>query len=189
MSQRTSDHSEVSVTLLERNGRFFFFQPLIGVIASDASIETAYEKFLDAQRAFWSEVEQAGLIVDEGRLGTTPGATAMRGTPQTVEVSRSVKSELGLFVAKLCIALVLIGVIGGAVVTRAASGVAAAIEHAIGPSKSISMADVSRKAADIVKDLQSLTKEEKESLRQSVGAISREVDPVVDAWRNPPARP
>jgi hypothetical protein len=47
---------------------------------------------------------------------------------------------------------------------------------------------VSRKAADIVKDIHSLSKEDKEALLQSVAAISRELDPLVDAWRNPPPR-
>jgi hypothetical protein len=182
MSQRTDDSGR-SVTLVEKNGRFFFFQPDVGVIASDESIENAYQKFLGARHEFWREIEQAGLSVGNSR--GAPGAHEIVLSP----TGRSVPSELGLFVAKFSLAMILIAAIGGVVVTRAASGIAAAIDQVTGPARSISIADVSRKAADIVKDLRSLTESEKESLRQSIGAISREIDPIVDAWRNPPAKP
>jgi len=182
MSQRTNDSGH-SVTLVEKNGRFFFFQPDVGVIASGESIEDAYQKFLGARHAFLREVEQAGLTV-----GDKHGAAGAQGIVLTSAV-RNLSSELGLFVAKLCIAIVLIAAISGAVLTRAAGGITTAIDQVAGSAKSISIADVSRKAADIVKDLQSLTEHEKESLRQSVGTISRELDPIIDAWRNPPAKP
>jgi hypothetical protein len=182
MSQTTSEQSEATANLLERDGRFFFFQPDIGVIASDEDIDRAYAKFGEARRAFRHEAERAGLVVG-GAAFAQPGSDA--GLPPAPG-NRSVGVELGMFAAKLVIALVLIGAIGGAVISRGASGVAAAIDQAIGPTKSISLADITRKAADIVKDIQSLTKEEKESLRQSVGAISRELGPIADAWRNPP---
>jgi len=182
MSQRTSERSEATTNLLERDGRFFFFQPDIGVIVSDEDIDKAYAKFVEARRAFLHEAERAGLTPGgSATFAQTGSATGVR-----TAAGRSLGVELGLFVAKLVIALVLIGAIGGAVISRAAGTVAAAIDQAIGPSKSISLADITRKAADIVKDIQSLTKEEKESLRQSVGAISRELGPIADAWRNPP---
>jgi len=180
--QRTNDSGR-SVTLVERNGRFFFFQPGIGVIASDVDIENAYQKFIGAEHAFWHEIGQAGLSA-----GGSQGAATPHGVVLTT-AGRSVSSELGLFVAKLCIAIVLVAAIGGTVVTRAVSGVVASVEQAVGPAKSISVADVSRKAADIVKDMRSLTEQEKEALRQSIGAISRELNPMIDAWRNPPAQP
>lgn len=182
MSQRTDDSAR-SVTLVEKNGRFFFFQPDVGVIASDVSIENAYQKFLGARHEFWRNVEQAGLTVGGNHRASDAQEIVLAST------GRSVPSELGLFVAKLGIAIVLIGAISGVVVTRATSGIASAIDHVAGPAKSISMADVSRKAADIVNDLRSLTEQEKDSIRQSVGAISRELDPIIDAWRNPPAKP
>jgi hypothetical protein len=182
MSQRTDDSGR-SVTLVEKNGRFFFFQPDVGVIASDESIESAYQKFLGARQAFQREVEQAGLAVG-GNQGVSSEQQIM-----VAPAGRNILSELGLFVAKFCIALVLIAVISGVVVTRATNGIAAAIEHAIGPVKSISMGDVSLKAADVLKDLRSLTAQEKESLRQNIGAIARELEPMIDAWRNPPAKP
>jgi hypothetical protein len=180
MSQRTDDSGH-SVTLVEKNGRFFFFQPDVGVIASDESIENAYQKFLGARHAFWREVEQAGLTVGSQR--------AAEAQPVLAATGRSVPAELGLFAAKLGIAVVLIGAVGGVVVTRAAGGVVAAVDRIVGPMTSVSMADVSRKAADVVKDMRSLTDQERETLRQSVGTISREIAPMVDAWRNPPAKP
>jgi len=187
MPQRTSEQSETDVVLIEKNGRFFFFQPDIGVIASDEGIEGAYGKFSDARRAFWNEVAQAGLeaggqgaVAGSRRPGREIVAVAARGR-------RGMVAELGLFVAKLCIVFALIGGVGAVVVTRAAGGIATALQQ-IGPPKPISLADVSVKAADIVKDIQSLTKEEKESLLRSVAAISRELDPIVEAWRKPPPR-
>jgi hypothetical protein len=181
MSQRTDDSGR-SVTLVEKNGRFFFFQPGVGVIASDESIENAYQKFLGARDAFWHEVEQAGLTVGSSQR-------AAEAQPVLAATGRSVPAELGLFVAKLGIAVGLIGAVGGVVVTRAAGGVVAAVDRIVGPMTSVSMADVSRKAADVVKDMRSLTDQERETLRQSVGTISREIAPMVDAWRNPPAKP
>jgi len=187
MPQRTNEQSETDVILIEKNGRFFFFQPDIGVIASDEGIEGAYGKFSDARRAFWNDVAQAGLAAGG------PGAVAapLRGRGEIVAVAgpgrRGVAAELGLFVAKLCIAVALIGGVGAMVVSRAASGIATTLQQ-VGSPKPISLADVSRKAADIVKDIHSLSKEDKEALLQSVAAISRELDPLVDAWRNPPPR-
>jgi hypothetical protein len=190
MSQQSTDRSGSAVNLLERNGRFFFFQPDIGVIASDNGIAGAYEKFLSARHAFWYEADAAGLTAGGRGMVAGPDPTAgPPGNAVSMRRSRGVTTELGIFVVKLLIALTLFAGIAGVIITRAAEGVTGAIDRAVGPSKSISLADVSRKAADIVKDMQSLTKEEKESLRQSVGAISRELDPFVDAWRNPPPKP
>jgi len=190
MPQRSTGQSEPAVNMVEKNGRFFFFQPDIGVIASDDAIEGAYEKFLGARRAFWCELHAAGLTAgDRGMVARLDPTIASPRNAVSVPKSRGLTTELGIFVAKLLIALALFAGIGGIVIGRTAEGVTGAIDRAIGSSKSISLADVSRKAADIVKDMQSLTREEKESLRQSMAVISRELDPIVDAWRNPPAKP
>jgi hypothetical protein len=186
MSPRTND-LEADVVLIEKNGRFFFFQPDIGVIASDDKVEGAYGKFLEARRAFLTEVAHAGLALS----GPTAVASASRGAPETVAVAalggRGIAAELALFVAKLCIVFAVIGGIGAVLGSRAASGIASTLEQVKIP-KQLSFEDVVRKAADIAKDMQSLTKEERETFVRSVGAISRELDPVVDAWRNPPPR-
>jgi hypothetical protein len=184
MSQRTSEQPEVAASLLERDGRFFFFQPDTGIIVSDEDIDKAYGKFVEVRRAFRHEAARAGLTPTQAGGFAQPGPAAAPGAPAVA--GRSVGAELGMFVAKFAIALVLIGAICGVVISRAADGIAVALDRAIGPAKSISLADISRKAADIVKDIRSLTKEEKEQLRQSIGAISRELDPIADAWRNPP---
>ena len=186
MSQRTND-LEAEVVLIEKNGRFFVFQPDIGVIASDEKLEGAYGKFLEARRVFLSEVAHAGLTAG----GRSPTTGAARGTPEIVAVTspgdRGIAAELALFFVKLCIVVAIIGGIGGMAGSRAASGIASALEQVKMP-KELSFEDVVRKVAYIAKDIQSLPKEEKETLVQSVGAISRDLDPVLDAWRNPPAR-
>ena len=66
---------------------------------------------------------------------------------------------------------------------------AASISSAIGGEGRLSLADVARKAEDIARDARNLPEEKKASLRQNIGAISRELAPFVDAWRNPPEVP
>jgi hypothetical protein len=184
MSAPGSDQSAHSAVLLEKNGRYFFYQPHTGVISSDENIEKAYAKFASARRIFLEEVGQAGLT-----LGAAP-ATQPAASP--AGSTRSTAAELRLFLAKTCVVLLIIAIVGGvagSLVAKSVSGLAAAIDHAIAPLKSITLADVAGKASDVAKDAQSLTKQQKESLRQSIGTISRELGPIADAWRNPPAGP
>ena len=184
MSQSTSDQPQADVVLIEKDGRFFVFQPDIGVIVSDEKVEGAYGKFLEARRTFLSEVAHAGLTVAGRGM-----VAAARGASPTVAIApsreRGIVAELALFVVKLTIVLAVIGCIGAVLAVRAASGVASALDQVKVP-KQLSFEDVVHKAVDIAKDIQSLTKEEKETLVRSVGTISRELDPVIDAWRNPP---
>jgi hypothetical protein len=181
MSERGSDQSAQSAVLLEKNGRFFFYQPDTGVISSDASIEGAYAKFAAARRTFLDEVDRAGLTLS----GARASVPATQAAP-----TRSIAAELKLFLAKTCVVLLVIAIVGGlagSLVARSVSGLAAAIDQALAPLKSITLADVAGKASDVAKDAQSLTTQQKDSLRQSIGTISRELGPIVDAWRNPPA--
>lgn len=60
MSQHASDQG-IGVNLLESNGRIYFFQSDVGVIASPNNVGSAHEKFLGGRRAFWSEIEAAVL--------------------------------------------------------------------------------------------------------------------------------
>jgi hypothetical protein len=179
MSQYASDQ-RISVNLLESNGRIYFLQPGIGVIASGDNVESAYERFLGARRAFWSELEGAGLTGGDATAGVAASA---------VQRGRGVLAELGLFIAKFVIALTIIGSVAGFLVTRTVDRITMAVDQAAGSVKPVSLADVTRKAADIVKDFKSLSPEDKEALRRNIGAISRELDPIVDAWRNPPPGP
>jgi hypothetical protein len=164
--------------LLERDGRFFLYEPGLGVISSAESVEGAYEKFADARRAYVAEVERAGLTAEK---------PARRSS--AVAVGQSASRELTLFAGKVGIVLLVIAAIGTPVVvslSRSIGQVAAAVSEIVAPLKSISLADVSRKAADIARDAQDLSADKKETLRQSVGVISREAAPIIDAWRNPP---
>jgi hypothetical protein len=179
MSERGNDQSHTAV-LLEKNGRFFFYQPDTGVISSDDSLEGAYAKFASARRKFLDDVEKSGLT-----LGVPSGAAPVPTGPS----ARGTAAELKVFLAKTCIVLLVVAVVGGlaaTLVARSVSGIAGAINQALAPLKSITLGDVAGKAADVAKDAQSLTKQQKESLRQSIATISRELAPIAEAWRNPP---
>jgi hypothetical protein len=180
VSEAVGDHSLDSTVLIERDGRFYFYQPGLGVIGSADSISAAYERFLGLRRSYLEEVQRAGL-------------TAIPANPSHAQVSAVVSrpnflKELQLFVAKSAIALVILSLIGmfvGAIVGRAVHDVAASV----GGVQPVSIKDVVDKAADVAKDLKSLSPERRESLRQSIGTIARELAPMVEAWRNPPEAP
>jgi hypothetical protein len=167
--------SPSTTVLIERGGSYFVYEPTLGIIASGDTVEGAYRKFVGARRDLMEEVERAGLTVSRNQSSTP--LPAAEGVP-----GRSLLGELGLFAAKLCIVLVLVGAIGGAAVRSVASGVS----QALAPFSSIVLADVVRKADDVARDARSLTIEQKESLRRSVGILSRELQPLLEAWRNPP---
>jgi hypothetical protein len=187
MLQQTNDQSEADIVLIEKDGRYFLFQPDIGVIASAESIDGAYSKFSAARRAFWTEVAQAGLATG-GQTAVAAPSRGVRAVAAPARLAqRGVAAELGLFVAKFVIVLVVIGVIASALGARVADNIATALSQVKAP-KQLSFADVSHKAADIARDIQSLSKEERETLLRSLATISRELDPMLDAWRNPPPR-
>jgi len=170
------DEASSTVVLLERDGRFFVYETNLGIIGADHTVEGAYRKFGAAKAALIEEAERAGLRI--GPLVTPAGApTQIRpaGGGQ-----RSVLHELAMFLAKTAIFILLVGAIGATIavaVGRATSGV-----------KPIGMADIADKAAEVARDLSSLPPEKKNSLRQSIGVLSRELGPVIDAWRNPPSQ-
>jgi hypothetical protein len=167
-----------SATLVEKDGRFFIFEPGLGVIASDEKVERAYEKFVGARRDYVEEIARAGLT-EASAVGPSEARTA-------VLAGRPMGSELRLFLAKTGIVLLIVAVVVAVVVdrvNRAIGGLASTIE----PLETISLADVARKAKEIAIDARELTPDNKETLRQSVGALSRELAPIIDAWRNPPS--
>jgi hypothetical protein len=182
MSAPTSNAAPASAVLVEKSGRFFVYEPTLGVIMADDTVQKAYDKFLDAKRAYLDNVAQAGLTL------APPSAAP---SAQLIAV-RPFVDELGLFLAKTCVVFVLIGILvlmaadqAGRAVNRLALG----IDQAIAPLRSISLADVVAKAAAIAKDAHDLPTEKKEALRRSIGTISVEAAPFVDAWRNPPQQP
>jgi hypothetical protein len=157
--------------LLERGGSFFVYEPNLGIIASDGTVEGAYRRFAGAKIALVEDAERAGLAL---RRSAVPARLPAR--PRRVATGqRGVVAELSLFVAKIGILFLVVGAIGLAVAKTAGSG-----------GKPLGMADIVDKAAEIARDVAGLPPEKKESLRQSVGAVSRELGPVFDAWRNPP---
>lgn len=176
MPEPIGPHSLASAVLVERGGHFYFYQPGLGVIGSAKTISAAYEEFVEERRKYLEEVERAGLSAFP--------APSPDGEISAVALRPSLSRELLLFLAKTAIVLAVIGVIGlfaGVVVTRAIDDVAGSLARI----RPISMEDVAVKAADIARDLRSLSPEKRETLLRSIAAISREVEPMADAWRNP----
>jgi hypothetical protein len=184
MSERQLDRVQSATVMIEKAGRFFFYQPSLGVIASDAGIDSAYRRFLDARQHYLDEVTASGValaspIPEGGRSGN-------------ILARHDLTHELMLFLMKTGIVLLLVMV----VVVVAATSVGGALARlgdrltAIAePLNSISIVDVADKAAVIVKDIQAMPPERKESLKRSIGIISRELDPIAEAWRNPTPAP
>jgi hypothetical protein len=164
--EEQSGYPLATAVLVEKGGRFYFYQPGIALIASGDSLANAYRKFVGQRRDFVEEIERFGFV------GSRAPATRYSAGP-VMGTNRGIASELGLFVAKCFIVLLLMG------------GLVAAVAS-LAPQGGITFADVVNKAGEIAKDVQSLPPDRKEALRQSVGAISRELAPAVDAWRNPP---
>jgi hypothetical protein len=165
-----------TAVLLERGGSFFVYEPNLGIIASDDTVEGAYRRFSGVRRSLVEDAERAGLVlrrpVEQVRLHARPHSPA--GS------QRGVVEELTIFLAKTGIFILVVGVIGLAI--------AMTVGHVASNVKPLAMADIADKAADIARDTSTLSPEKKELLRQSVGVVSRELGPVIDAWRNPPPR-
>jgi len=157
-----------TAVVLERGGLFFVYEPSLGIVVSDDTVEGDYRRFASAKRALMDEAERAGLTI---RRFVAPAEPRLQ--PQLAAGQRPVVAELTIFFAKICIIFL---VIGGLI--------------ALGASfvKPLAMGDIADKAADIARDISSLSPDKKELLRQSVGTVSRELGPVGDAWRNPPPK-
>lgn len=197
MQETRWDQSSSAAVVLEKNGRFFAYQPGLALISSADTVEAAYRKFSEARRSFLEDAKQAGLGVDSA-------AVAPPAKHERLVVSRDgLAAELGLFLAKTCIVLLVVGGLG-AVAAAAAIRAAGSLTGSLAPEiaratsgaseffksfSSISMVDIANKAAVIVQDVQAMPEYRKESLRQSVGILSREAAPIVEAWRNPPPLP
>ena len=168
MQAAQSNHSLATAVLVEKQGRFYVYQPGIALIASDDSVAGAYRKFDGVRRAFIEEVERFGLV---GRPLAEPARDARPAGPSA---GRSVAAELGIFVVKCCIVVLLV------------AGLPAALLAGLAPREGVSFADVASKVTEIARDVQALPPESKEALRQGIGALARELAPVIEAWRNPP---
>jgi hypothetical protein len=175
--------------LLEKGGRFFFYEPGSALLVSDGSITTAYEKFLAARRDYFEEVERAGLTIG------WPSLAGRNSGQAQVHAGRTFGGELGLFVSKFCIVLLIVVGIGASVVTSFVNGLQPLVGQMkqaivdLSASGGLSMVDIANKAEVIVKDVGAMPQERKDSLKRSIGILSREIEPMIDAWRNPPSTP
>jgi hypothetical protein len=155
MATTSSDSSLVKVVLVEKDGRYFIYEPGLAVVASGQDVQEAYANFVSSRRGYIAEIERAGLPVGAGAVGSS---------------LRSFGSEIGLFAVKGCIVFLL--VLGLATI-------------ALRPLATVSMYDVSDKAAVVAKDLRELAPASKETLRRSLAEIAREIGPLAEAWRTP----
>ena len=174
MLGKRENQSTLNTILLERGGRYYFVDPASSVIASGSTVAQAYEKFAQARTDLLGEVERAGLSLSD-----------VVSRPTEVATRPGFGRELALFVAKFCVALVIVGAVGLPVAATIARGVSDALSAAAASIQPISLVDVAQKAADIARDAEELPPEKKESLRRSIAIIRRELGPVVDALSEP----
>jgi len=177
MLGKSGETTPSTAVVVERGGSFFVYESNLGIVASDGTLEGAYRKFLEAKQTLLAEADRAGLTVQQVVAASSlprESAPRSRVKPQLVAGGhRTVGAELGMFAAKTFIVLLVVGAIGG-IVALSLGG------------KPLAMADIADKAADIARDVSSLSPEKKEQFRRSVGVVSRELSPIIDAWRNPP---
>lgn len=180
--------------LSETNGKFYFYQPELNLIASGDTVASAYENFCGVRLNFFHEIERAGL---EDEL---PTRRALRATG-ALRGGRGFRDEMGVFLFKTAIVFLLIAAFGaigmfatgrlvrneiarldtGAFKSALAtfSGgfgaemrkLASAVQHA-------SLVDFANNAA---RHAQAMPSERKEQLRESVGVLAQEAKPIVDA--------
>ena len=178
MPEKRSDLQPFNAVLIEKGGRFYFFDPGLGTVASGGTVEQAYQKFAGLRVALAAEIEQAGLVVPAGPVRAAVAAGPGFGR------------ELGLFAAKFCLALVILAAVGVPVAAGVARAISNGLSQAVASIQPISLADISHKAAVIARDAENLSPEYKETLRRSIAVIKRELGPAIDAWSQPPdARP
>jgi hypothetical protein len=178
MSKVRSKRSPSTVVLVEKDGRFYVYRPELGVIASDASITRAYEKFLASERVLLDDLGQAGLLLERP-------ASAI---PDSASPSRSLTYDLGLFLTKACVVFLLIGVIfmiAASMVSNVVENLASPIMSSLERLGHLSINDIAAKVSDIARDAHDMSEERKRQLRDSVGALSREMQPIIDAWQYP----
>src|SRR5262245_26483243 len=123
--------SSATAVLVERAGRFFVYEPGLGVIASDDNAAKAYDKFVNAKRTFLDDLELAGRSL-------VPASAVASVT----RADRGVVAELGLCIAKSCIVVAIIAVLAltaadqaARAVNRVALGAAQSVDQALAPLK------------------------------------------------------
>ncbi len=178
MPENRSAEELSSAVLVEKEGKFFVYQPGLGIVVAGDDVGSAYQQFVEARDEYLKRVERAGLSLD---------LEVPQQQSRDWSVRRDVRSELGMFVAKTCIVFLFAAALLGPVVlvaSRTVERVGGSVGQTLGVLGSVSFSDVSRKAAEVAHDLQELPEEAKQRLQQSVGTIARELAPLVDAWRH-----
>jgi len=149
------------LTLIEKDGRFFLFEPGLAVMGSGANIEEAYTQYVERRRLYVADVEKSGLAP----VVFAPPAKSLR---------KSIAAELSMFLAKtILVVLVVAGLLVAAVI----------------PLISLSISDVADKAFDVAVDMQDMKEIQRRKLSQSIGEISRQLRPFAEVWQNPPREP
>lgn len=178
---QVAQDADVSATVLfEKDGKFVAYQPGLALIASGDSAADAYRKFSDAKQTFFDEVVRAGFPTSV--LLPSTALASERELPQVGQVvsRRGLVTEFGIFVGKVCIVLLILGGLVGLGIDRLSGAIAGS---GLG---NISIVDVANKASMIARDVSAMPEDRKEALRLSVGYLSRQLEPIAEAWRNPP---
>ncbi len=176
MSNVGDERQPYTAVLIEREGRFFFYEPGLGVIASAENVDQAYNRFVEARENFVTEIEQAGL-------------SSARVDVQQPQSTRSIGGELKIFMVKTTVVVMVIAIMAatlGLGIGHAVDRLSQSIGAIVAPLTSVSISDVSLKAAEIARDVREMPDGNKDLLIRSVGYLSREAEPVIAAWRNPP---
>ena len=166
MLEESRDQLPSRVLLIEKEGRFYFFDSGLDTIASGDTLEHAYEKFTKQASSRASDIAQARVS-------------------RSIRRPSGVGRELGLFALKFCLALAILAAIAVPLMVSVAHGIEGAISQVAGQVagsvQQISLADIAAKAEDIARDAEALPPEKKKALRQSITTIKRELGRVFDS--------
>lgn len=177
MTEILADEPLFTAVLIQKDGKFFCYQPGLGIVAADVTAAGAYEKFSETRRSCLQEAERAGLL-------TSPPVDFLQSSSRRLRASRGgLARELGLFLSKACIVLLIVGAIGVAGVVEARHSISRLDLKLAQDLKKISLVDAVNKAAQ---HAQEMPEGRKEQLRRSIAILSRESEPLMKAWSNPP---
>jgi hypothetical protein len=84
-----------TAVLLERGGSFFVYEPNLGIIASDETVEGAYRRFTGAKNALTEDAERAGLMLRR----SVASAQLPAQSRASVAGRQGVVAELAMFAA------------------------------------------------------------------------------------------
>lgn len=177
MTEILADEMPFTAVLIQKDGKFFCYQPGLGLVVADVTAAGAYEKFSETRRNCLQEAERAGLL-------TSPPVDFLQSSSRRLRASRGGWArELGLFLAKACIVLLIVGAISVAGIVEARHLISKLGPELARDLKKASLVDAISKAAQ---HAQEMPKARKEQLQRSIAILSRESEPLMKAWSNPP---